>query len=112
MTYLVAILCVFGMAAGQLLFKLAAASLNRTGRVLDPGTFLTLGSAFLLYAVITLAWVWVLQRIELGRAYPLMALSYLLVPIGSYLVFGERFLPQYFVGIALIVIGIIVAVRA
>ena len=112
MTYLLAVLCVIGIAAGQVLFKLAAGSLSRTGSLLDPATLTILMSAFILYGGTTIAWVWVLQRIDLGRAYPLMALSFVLVPIGSYLLFGERFNPQYFVGIALIVVGIVVAVKA
>jgi drug/metabolite transporter (DMT)-like permease len=53
-----------------------------------------------------------LQRVELGRVYPLMALAFALVPLGSHFVFGERFQSQYFVGVAMIVAGIVVAVRA
>jgi drug/metabolite transporter (DMT)-like permease len=56
--------------------------------------------------------VWLLQKIELGRIYPVMALAFILVPAGSHLVFGERFQNQYFVGVILIMLGIIVAVRA
>jgi len=53
-----------------------------------------------------------LQKSDLGRIYPLMALAFVLVPIGSYLFFQERFNPQYFVGVTLIIGGIIVAVRS
>jgi drug/metabolite transporter (DMT)-like permease len=112
MTYVVALICVAGIACGQILFKIAAGSLSRTGSFLDPGTLATLAAAFTLYGITTIGWVWVLREIELGRAYPLMALSFVLVPLGSYLVFGERFQPQYFAGVALIVIGIVVATRA
>lgn len=69
-------------------------------------------AAVCLYGVVSLAWVWILQRLELGRAYPLMALAFVLVPLGSNLFFGERFQPQYFVGIALIIIGIVVAAKS
>jgi drug/metabolite transporter (DMT)-like permease len=41
-----------------------------------------------------------------------MALAFILVPIGSHFVFGERFQLQYFVGVALIMIGIVVTVKA
>ncbi|WP_459200419.1 EamA family transporter, partial [Pseudomonas tremae] len=67
---------------------------------------------FALYGITTLAWVWVLQKIELGKVYPLMALAFVLVPIGSHFFFGERFQPQYFLGVAIIIIGILIAVRA
>lgn len=112
MTYFIAILCVIGIATGQILFKLSATSLQRTGSFFDPGTALTLFSALTLYGVTTLVWIWVLQKIELGRVYPLMALAFVLVPIGSHVFFGERFQPQYFIGVAMILIGIIVTVKA
>lgn len=112
MTYFIALICVVGIACGQILFKLSAASLKRTGSLFDPSTLLLLGSSFALYGVMTIAWIWVLQKAELGKVYPLMALAFVIVPLGSHLMFGERFQPQYFVGVGLIMIGIIVAVRS
>lgn len=112
MTYLIAVICVIGIAVGQILFKLSAASLKQTGSFFDPKTLAILFTAFALYGLTTIAWVWVLQKIDLGRVYPLMAMAFVLVPIGSYLFLGEKFQAQYFFGVALIVIGIIVAVRA
>lgn len=41
-----------------------------------------------------------------------MALAFALVPVGSHLVFGERFQPQYFVGVAIIMLGIMITVKA
>jgi drug/metabolite transporter (DMT)-like permease len=112
MTYLIALICVVGIASGQILFKLSAVSLKRTGSLFDPSTMLLLLSAFAFYGLMTIAWIWVLQKAELGRIYPLMALAFVIVPIGSHFVFGERFAPQYFVGVALIMIGIVVTVRS
>jgi drug/metabolite transporter (DMT)-like permease len=112
MIYFVALLCVVGIATGQILFKLSAASLQRTGSWFDTHTLIMLFSAFALYGVTTLAWIWVLQKIELGKAYPLMALAFILVPLGSHFILGERFQWQYFVGVILIVVGIVVALRA
>jgi drug/metabolite transporter (DMT)-like permease len=112
MTYLIAIFCVIGIAAGQILFKLSATSLHRTGSFFDPATAMTLFSAFALYGMTTIAWIWVLQKIELGRVYPLMAMAFVLVPIGSHFVFGERFQPQYFVGVAIIILGIVITVKS
>ncbi|WP_448093714.1 EamA family transporter [Pseudomonas lini] len=112
MTYLIALICVLGIAAGQILFKLSASSLQKSGNFFDPTTLTTLFFAFALYGITTIAWVWVLQKIELGKVYPLMALAFVLVPIGSHLFFGERFQPQYFVGVAIIISGIVIAVKA
>lgn len=41
-----------------------------------------------------------------------MALAFVLVPIGSHFLFGERFQTQYMIGVALIIIGILVATKA
>ena len=112
MTYLIAILCVFGIAAGQILFKLSATAMHRAGSFIDPRSLTILFVALVLYGITTLAWVWVLQKIELGRAYPLMALAFVLVPIGSYFVFDERFHLQYFIGVAMIMLGIFVTIKA
>ena len=112
MTYIIALICVVGIACGQILFKLSAASLHRTGSLFDPATLLLLLSSFALYGIMTIAWIWVLQKAELGKIYPLMALAFVIVPLGSHLMFGERFQHQYFVGVALIMAGIIVAIRS
>jgi len=111
-TYFIALICVVGIACGQILFKLSATSLQKTGSFFDPSTLILLFSSFALYGVMTIAWIWVLQKADLGKVYPLMALAFLIVPIGSHFIFGERFQPQYFVGVALIMAGIIVAVRS
>ena len=108
---IIAILCVLGIAIGQILFKLSANSLDQTSSFFAPKTASILLAALTLYGITTIAWIWVLQKIELGQVYPLMALAFVLVPIGSHMVLGERFQPQYFVGVALIMIGIVVAVK-
>lgn len=112
MVYLIAVLCVVGIAAGQIMFKLSASSLQRAGTFFDMKTLLILGSAFALYGLTTIAWVWVLQKIDLGKAYPLMAMAFVLVPIGSYFVLGERFQTQYFIGVLFIMFGIVLAVKS
>ena len=112
MTYVVAIFCVVGLAIGQILFKMSAAALAESASffAIKPAT--TLFAAMCLYGITSVAWVWVLQKVELGRVYPLMALAFVLVPLGSHFVFGERFQLQYFIGVAMIMAGIIIAVKA
>lgn len=112
MTYLLAIICVIGIAAGQILFKMSSSSLSKSGSWFDVHTLTILFSAFALYGLTTILWVYVLQRADLGKIYPLMALAFVIVPIGSHLIFGERFQPQYMIGVALIIVGIVVAVKA
>ena len=111
-SYLFATLIVVGMACGQILFKLSANALEESGTFLAIKPAAILLAAFFLYGIVTIAWVWLLQKVELGRIYPFMAISYILVPLGSYFVFAERFQLQYFVGVAMIIAGIIIASRA
>lgn len=110
--YVAAIFCVIGLAAGQILFKVSATALSESGTFFSIKPVAILFAAMCLYGVTSVAWVWVLQKVELGRVYPLMALAFVLVPLGSHLVFGERFQPQYFLGVALIMVGIFITVKA
>ncbi|MDE9566245.1 hypothetical protein KKI93_19925 [Xenorhabdus bovienii] len=112
MFYFIALLCVLGIAVGQILFKLSSIELHKTGSIFSASTLAMIFAAFALYGITTIAWIWVLQKIELGKAYPLMAFAFILVPIGSYLFLGEKFNYQYFIGVFLIITGIIFAVRS
>ncbi|WP_122666819.1 EamA family transporter [Pseudomonas viridiflava] len=112
MTYLIALFCVLGLAAGQILFKLSATSLHRAGTFFDVSTMAYFFIALMLYGLTTVGWVWVLQKVELGKIYPLMAIAFVIVPLASHLLLGEKFQPQYFIGVALIIAGIVIAVRS
>ncbi len=112
MTYFLAFACVLGIAAGQLVFKLCANSLELTGSYFHPDTFRKLAFALVLYGVTTLGWIAVLQKAELGKIYPVMTLAFVLVPLGSHLLFGEQFSKGYFAGLILICTGIIVITRS
>jgi drug/metabolite transporter (DMT)-like permease len=106
-TKLIALLCVFGIAAGQVLFKIGAnALIENGGKWLSRGGAVVAG-ALVLYGLTTLAWIWVLQRSELGKIYPLMALAFVLVPVASHFIFGESFSWRYAVGCVLLVTGIV-----
>jgi drug/metabolite transporter (DMT)-like permease len=96
MVQFVAILCVVGLAIGQILFKVSAISFNQAGNLFASKPLVILFFAMSLYACTSIAWVWVLQKAELGRVYPFMALAFALVPLGSYIFLGERFHSQYF----------------
>lgn len=103
----IALLCVCGIATGQVLFKTAAnAFAANGGRLLSAGGALLL-CALALYGATTVAWIWVLQRAELGKIYPLMALAFVLVPIASHFLFGEAFTWRYYIGCGLLVAGVV-----
>lgn len=107
----VVIVCTLGIAVGQILFKLSANAAKHADSFFAAPALLYLFFALALYGVTTLAWVWVLQKADLGRIYPFMAVSFVFVPLVSYFVFGERFSTNYFFGLALVVLGLIVITR-
>lgn len=105
-------LCLFGvlLALGQILFKFAGRNSNLVRDWSDIlGLFATpwLWAALVVYAIATLLWVMLLQRVPLSRAYPFAALGFVLVPAAAVWLFGERITGHYLVGATLIVVGIV-----
>lgn len=103
------------LAAGQSLFKLSALSLQdagRTGGLLSLATIPSFWLALALYGLGTLFWIIVLQTVPLSRAYPFMALAFVLVPLLAVVIFKESLSLTYVVGAALIVAGVVVIARA
>ena len=104
----------FGMAVGQVLFKLAArdlsrleaASTDRLARALFFNPWFII--AILLYAALSVEWVWILGGMKLSTAYPFVALSFVLTPLLGYFVFGEAVGWSHAAGLSLIVAGILV----
>ena len=101
----------FVIAIGQLLFKQA----SRTEGLLAGHPLLSMISnpfllcALVIYMVATLWWVAVLRATTLSHAYAFMALSFLYVPIMSWLVLGERFGWRTAAAFSLILAGIALA---
>jgi multidrug transporter EmrE-like cation transporter len=57
-------------------------------------------------------WMLAVSRLEVSYAYPFMALSFVLVPVGSTVLFGEPLPGIRLIGIALIVAGVTVSALA
>jgi drug/metabolite transporter (DMT)-like permease len=106
------LLSVVGISGGQLLLKLAAmrmqASSAQAGLQFLNIYFLA-GVAVL--GLSTLLWTWQLRSTALNEAYPFMALCFVLVPIGCYVLLGEPFSWRQAAGTLLIVAGVIVVSR-
>jgi len=106
-----AIVCVIGMSLGQVLFKVSAVSLNESGSIFAPRTFLILSGTFVVYVLVSVGWVWVLRKAQLGEVFPFYSLAYILVPLASYHLFDERFSNGYLLGVALIIGGLLLCGR-
>ena len=98
------------MTGGQLLFKMAALRaapegpfIERTMSLLLNGYFLV---ALVLYALLTVLWVWILTFTPLSRAYPFVALAFAATPLLGGLVFGEPLTVRLMLGIFLVLCGL------
>lgn len=112
MQYIVLVFCVVGIAVGQILFKLASHAIGPQTNVLALISSPYLIGGGTLYVTATLAWIWLLSRMELSQAYPFMALSFVIVPLLSMVFLGEHVGYRYWFGIALIVAGIVLTLSA
>ena len=107
----VIVACVLAIAVGQLLFKQAANALDVAERMWHSRVFWPLGIGVLVYASVTLVWVWVLQHVPISRAYPFMALTFVIVPAGGRWFFAETLGLPYALGIGLICLGVLLTTR-
>ena len=64
-------------------------------------------AALFVYGTATLLWIVLLQRVPLSRAYPFAALGFVLVPLASAWLFGERISVPYVLGAAFVIVGIV-----
>ena len=110
---LLLITVVMMMSAGQVLFKLAAQSIEFPERfdlllwaraLISPVTI----AALTLYGVATILWVLVLRDVALSRAYPFIAISLFVVPLCGILIFKENFSWGLVTGGGLILIGVFI----
>lgn len=110
--YALVIVCVLALSAGQIIFKAVSMRINSLfdlpSDAVAAGLFI---GAMFLYGASTLIWVVALKTIPLSKAYPFMALGFILVPIAAHYVFSEKLSFNHLVGLALVVLGLIVASR-
>lgn len=107
---LIAILCVIAISTGQLLFKRASIAINEAGDWMSFKVWVLVAIALAIYGAATLLWIGLLRQVELNRAYLFMALSFVIVPCASYLIYGESISIGYLIGTAMVIIGLYVAI--
>jgi drug/metabolite transporter (DMT)-like permease len=102
------------LSAGQILFKLAAQQIAGTPFFWQGLLKLSLLPVFslgvFLYGLATIVWIWALRDLQLGITYPLIALTFVMVPLASHFVFGETVGFRNILGGLLIVLGVWVSV--
>ena len=106
-----------GMAAGQLLFKLSALSVSPAsassltlGRLIQLGVNPYFVGAMSLYLGLSVLWVWILTFTPLSRAYPFVAIAFVLTPLVGHFVFAEALGLRFYLGLALIIMGLVLVI--
>lgn len=104
-------LCAAGVSAcGQVLLKYA---MIKHGPIsFSPRGFFGLVSeprlilALCLYGAALIMWLQVLSKMPLSTAYPVLAITYILVPVLSIFFFDERITQVQIIGICLVLAGV------
>lgn len=89
-------------AIGQVLFKSGAAGRMHWLEFINPAVIGGLGC----YGLSTLLWVYCLSKLPLRVVYPYTALTFVLVYIGAFLVFGEKPGVRGIAGVVLVIAGL------
>jgi len=105
-------------AAGQLMFKGAARNLPSLGDLGVARLLLTMFTTplilggFACFFISSLLWIVAIKNTPLSTAYPMVALSYVIIFGGSALLYGETIGWKHGIGAALIVGGILLIATA
>lgn len=109
--FIFAIFTVLIISVGQILFKLAAEDIDVSARgVLD--SFLLnrqLLVALIVYGFATIAWLFVIRGVPLRVAYPIAALSFIIVPILSAIFLSESITSKTVIGSMVILLGVFIS---
>ena len=106
------LLCVAGIAGGQILFRLAAERIEGSRLLASLLMNLWLWVALAVYGLATLLWIHLLRSAPLNRVYPLFALAFVVVPIVEHWVWQQPLRWQSWVGGLIIALGVALSVGA
>jgi len=100
-------------ATGQLLFKYASLRLPSFGELGFLGTLVRLITTpavlggFACFFLSAVLWIFALRQVALSVAYPMVAISYIVIFVGSAVLFDETVTWRHWSGALLIVAGIV-----
>jgi drug/metabolite transporter (DMT)-like permease len=106
---LAALAAVLAISAGQILFKLAALAMPPQASGIPAAAWAYGATGVAIYGLATIGWIWLLRHVPLNLAYPLMALAFVIVPVGSALILGEALAARTLIGAAVIVAGVVIS---
>ena len=105
--------CVVLIGVGQILFKSAASQLRLEGdawTALQSAANAALVAALATYALATVLWLLALRSTPLSIAFPVYALTFVIVPILAHAFLGEAVGWRTFAGAFVIIVGVAISV--
>lgn len=101
------ILTVIALSIGQILFKMAASSIDfSTTGLINILINIKIIIAFVVYVIATIMWLFVLRSTPLRVAYPFAALAFFIVPVLAHFFLDENINWNTFAGGVLIAFGV------
>ena len=100
--------CVLAEAATQLNFKAAADAARPESPVLSLFAQPLLWIGLLLWAIESVVWLLVLERVPLTIAFPIMTLTYAVTPLAARFVLQERLNRRQGLGAGLVALGVLI----
>lgn len=106
--------------AGQLLLKIGMDQVGQIGfenlnhllpTLIQIFTTPVILVGLLCYVFSALGWLAVLSRLDLSYAYPMLAIMYVLIPLASRIFLGEAIPPLRWLGIIVVVVGVLIVSR-
>lgn len=116
MMYLLVFSNIILLVLGQILFKIGVPrggglQLNNLESIyktlLSPYVF----AGIAIYVFATVLWLYIISKYEISTVYPMQSLAYVLMAFAAVLLFNESIGATKWLGIALIVIGVIFITR-
>ena len=116
MQYIVALISIILGAIAQYFLKMGVSTISEKSKILVEIIKLGVTNIYLwcglfCYGLSLLLWFYVLARMELSKAYPLVSLGYVFTLILGYFLLNEAVTVSKIIGITLIMIGVIVLTR-
>jgi hypothetical protein len=110
MAALIAFAIVLGLS--QLVLKKAVVTSQVGAESFWSLPFKMLGNGYFwmavaLYGALALAWVWIITKVPISKAYPFVVLSFLVVAVLEQQAFGVAFEPKFVLGAALVLGGLL-----
>lgn len=100
--YWLLLLPIAAIAVGQTLSKFGVQQAEETRRIIN----IFIISGYVLLVLRAAIWIWVVRKVKLSLAYPVLSITYVLILLISYYIFNEPLTIRKILGAVLIMAGV------